>query len=259
MSDNNLPPRKSLVDYSKITNRPVRDARFEHPSRVSGVVAGPAVAPTAAAAMPLPLSSSSAAAAMPARMSAQMDAVVRLMTGHGERTIAEKLADSNRPTWEQYKKENQSKLNLDEGQENEMENYRRQLDEQRERLLARGGTTMNKPKKKKKRKRKGSSDDDNGDDNRSTSVSVEGSSDDDEDSREKNRGKRHKKSHKKKKRRKHDNDSDSHDNSSSYDRRQRKKRHKRKKKKKKETDDADSDGSHYKLSKFFSQGTENNS
>jgi hypothetical protein len=46
-------------------------------------------------------------------MSSQMEAVVRLISGREERTIAEKLADSNRPTWEQYKKDNQDKLNLD--------------------------------------------------------------------------------------------------------------------------------------------------
>ena len=35
------------------------------------------------------------------------------MTGQEERTIAQKLADSNRPTWEQYKKDNEDKLNLE--------------------------------------------------------------------------------------------------------------------------------------------------
>eukprot|EP00543_Licmophora_paradoxa_P014944 CAMPEP_0202467284 /NCGR_PEP_ID=MMETSP1360-20130828/71476_1 /ASSEMBLY_ACC=CAM_ASM_000848 /TAXON_ID=515479 /ORGANISM="Licmophora paradoxa, Strain CCMP2313" /LENGTH=42 /DNA_ID= /DNA_START= /DNA_END= /DNA_ORIENTATION= len=32
------------------------------------------------------------------KMSSQMEAVMRVMTGKEERTIAEKLADSNRPT-----------------------------------------------------------------------------------------------------------------------------------------------------------------
>ena len=43
----------------------------------------------------------------PAPMSSQMQAVVRLLSGQEERTIAQKLADSNRPTWEQYKKDNE--------------------------------------------------------------------------------------------------------------------------------------------------------
>ena len=46
------------------------------------------------------------------KVSAQMAAVMRVMAGQGERTIAEKLADANRPTWEQYKKDNEDKLNI---------------------------------------------------------------------------------------------------------------------------------------------------
>ena len=38
------------------------------------------------------------------KTSAQMDAVMRIMTGQGDRTVAQKIADTNRPTWEQYKK-----------------------------------------------------------------------------------------------------------------------------------------------------------
>lgn len=45
------------------------------------------------------------------KMTSQMQAVMRLMTGK-ERTIAEKIADCNRPTWEQYKEDNQVSLNL---------------------------------------------------------------------------------------------------------------------------------------------------
>jgi hypothetical protein len=48
------------------------------------------------------------------KMSSQMQAVVRLMTGQAEREpFRKKLADSNRPTWEQYKKDNHDKLNLE--------------------------------------------------------------------------------------------------------------------------------------------------
>ena len=48
--------------------------------------------------------SSQAQSTGPSKPSSQMDAVMRIMTGQGERTVAQKLADSNRPTWEQYKK-----------------------------------------------------------------------------------------------------------------------------------------------------------
>jgi sulfur transfer protein SufE len=43
------------------------------------------------------------------KMTSQMQAVMRLMTGK-ERTIAEKIADCNRPTWKQYKEDNQDKF-----------------------------------------------------------------------------------------------------------------------------------------------------
>ena len=42
--------------------------------------------------------------------SSQMEAVHRLMAGKEERSIAEKFADPNRPTWDQYKQENKDKL-----------------------------------------------------------------------------------------------------------------------------------------------------
>jgi hypothetical protein len=237
-----LPRKSSLVDYSKIVDRPVQDERFE--SRAPQPKGGPAAAK---------------AAAVPAvKMSAQMDAVVRLMTGQSERTLADKLADANRPTWEEYKKDNHDKLNLDEGGRKEMEEYRRELDAQRDRLLAKRGTGSSsknntkrkKSKKKKKRKRHdesssedGSDDDSEDDDSESTSSSERG---------ERKRRKKHKKKHKKRKKRRKDDD-DSCTSSESDRKRRRKKHHKRKKRQ----SDEESDGSHYKLSKFFTEGAEN--
>lgn len=180
--------------------------------RKEGRVVGPSAGPANAAA-------AAAAAAPP--MSSNMQAVLRLMAGKEERTIAEKFADSNRPTWEQYKKDNKDKLNLEGMDQQEMEAYRRELDEQRERMLARG----------KNRKKKSSSDSDS------------------EDSR---RNKKKRKSKKKKRKR------DSSDDSSSDDEKERskkrKKKRKSKKKKRKGDDDASSEGSHgehYRLSNFF--------
>lgn len=66
------------------------------------------------------------------KMSAQMDAVMRLMTGQESRTIADKISDSNRPTWDQYKKDNEDKLNITGLDQKKMEEYRLQLDKERE-------------------------------------------------------------------------------------------------------------------------------
>lgn len=88
------------------------------------------------------------------KMSSQMEAVMRVMTGQQERTIAQKLADSNRPTWEQYKKDNHDKLNLEGVDTKKMAEYRAQLDKDRDRRLARGTTHKSKSSKKSKKDRK---------------------------------------------------------------------------------------------------------
>ena len=100
---------------------------------------------------------SSSSSATPAARSATMDAVVRLMTGQETRTIADKISDSNRPTWEQYKKDNEDKLNITGVDQKKMEEYRKQLDEEREERL-KGGVN-----RKKKEKRRHSDDDDDDD------------------------------------------------------------------------------------------------
>ena len=43
-------------------------------------------------------------------MSSTFDALVRMEAGIDGRTLAEKMADTNRPSWEQYKKETNSPL-----------------------------------------------------------------------------------------------------------------------------------------------------
>lgn len=62
-----------------------------------------------------------------------MDALNRMVLGKDARTIADKINDPHRPTWEQYKKENKDKLDLGNGEKQMME-YRRQLDEAREKV-----------------------------------------------------------------------------------------------------------------------------
>ena len=54
-----------------------------------------------------------------------MDAVMRLMTGQEKRTIADKISDANRPTWDQYKKDNEDKLNITGLDQKKMEEYRK--------------------------------------------------------------------------------------------------------------------------------------
>jgi hypothetical protein len=98
------------------------------------------------------MAGSSASVAVAPPVSAQMDAVLRIMTGREERTIAEKLADSNRPTWEQYKKDNQDKLNLDNLDQKQMDEYRQTLDAERDRRMA--GLQMHDSKKDKKKHHK---------------------------------------------------------------------------------------------------------
>ena len=85
------------------------------------------------------------------KMSAQMDAVMRLMTGQESRTIADKISDSNRPTWDQYKETNADKLNLSGLDQKKMEEYRKQLDEEREMRL-KGGTNHRSDKDKDDKK-----------------------------------------------------------------------------------------------------------
>jgi hypothetical protein len=227
-------PRKSLVDYSKVSERP------SHPSVASNPTASmaPANAPTTTTA------AATAPAAPAEKMSSQMQAVVRLMTGQAERTIQEKLADSNRPTWEQYKKDNHDKLNLEGVDQKEMEEYRKSLDTEREGRLARG--TNHKDKKKKKKRRQddsssGDSDDDDSDDSR----------------RRRRKHKKHKKEKKHKRSKKESRREKDDDSANESEDDSRRKRHKKKRKKKKdEAGDGDSDGSAYRLSNFFTQGSD---
>ena len=97
--------RGSGVDYSKVADRHVDDARFEK-HRASST--NQSTSTTAATSTTSP----AATATQPAGMSSQMTAVMRVMAGMEERTIKEKLADSNRPTWEQYKKDNEDSIPL---------------------------------------------------------------------------------------------------------------------------------------------------
>ena len=176
---------------------------------------------------------------MTAPRSSQMEAVMRVMAGMEERTIAEKLADPNRPTWEQYKKDNEDKLNLSGMDQKKMEEYRKELDEERDRRLARGSNHQGMMKRKSKRKH----------------YTSDGShdNDDDDDSSEERRKRRkamkkHKKNKKKRSRKYDSSDSDS-DSAEEESRREKKKSKKSKKSSKQRQDEKEDN--RYRLSNFF--------
>ena len=228
--DYDAPRKTSLVDYSKVSSRP------EAPHSRTGGESGTA----AAAAAPAP-----ALAPDGPKISSQMDAVMRLMAGREERTIAEKLNDPNRPTWEQYKKDNEDKLNLEGVDQKKMEEYRQELDAEREKRLKRG---LNHGAKKKKKRKKHSSSSDDDDDSSSSSS--------DDRRRQKRKKHKKKKDRKKHKRRRDDSDSDSDASRSSVDDNKKRKKKKHRKKKSKKDDEEDSDGAHYRLSSFFTAGSD---
>jgi len=176
------------------------------------------------------------------RVSSQMDAVIRLMSGQESRTIADKMADSNRPTWEQYKKDNEDKLNLSGADQKKMEEYRKQLDQDREARLSKGRdrkkekkdsasktkrkSSKNRKKHKKKRRKSTESGDDNSSDRTNSSICSDTDSIGDESFREKRRKKHHKKSSSKRKK-------------------------KSNRKRDKDLSDEDRDADKYRLSSFF--------
>lgn len=224
------PQRPSLVNYSKVADR--QDDR------------------TAATATAVPSAQPAATtAALP-----QMDAVTRMLTGRPERTIAEKLADANRPTWEQYKKDNHDKLNLDGLDQKQMEEYRRQLDADRDPRMA-GLMNANRTHGKKSsssshRKKHGKQ---SSSKNEASSESDSSSSAESDSSRERRRRRRKQKRKQKE-----------HDKKESKKKKQRerdelqteKKRKSKKHKRNKDNNDDDngnneSDGEHYRLSNFF--------
>jgi hypothetical protein len=68
--------------------------------------------------------------------SATYDAFIRMQTGQSERTIADKINDPNRVSWETFKRENANKLDLGASDARKMLAYRRELDKERDRALA---------------------------------------------------------------------------------------------------------------------------
>ncbi|KAJ8610483.1 hypothetical protein CTAYLR_007781 [Chrysophaeum taylorii] len=90
-------------------------------------------------------------AEQPGPRSATFDAFMRLQTGQPERTIADRINDKSRPTWEQYKKDNEHRF--DAADLKQMLEYRRELDASREAALKDKKKKHKKHKKHKKKKR----------------------------------------------------------------------------------------------------------
>ena len=188
--------KTSGVNYDAISDRQVGDKRFERErahkinDQAKGM-AGLKDGPT---------------------MSSTFDAFQRMAAGLEGRTIADKISDPNRPTWEQYKKENEEKLDLVGNEVRKMVEYRAQLDKERDERLQRG---TNHGKKSK------AISDSSEDDSSSDSESESGSDAAD--------GSKHKRKRKKDKKHK--------------DKEKKHKKHKKDKKSKKKRRSDDSDGS----------------
>ncbi|POM57970.1 hypothetical protein PHPALM_37449 [Phytophthora palmivora] len=217
--------RSSGVDYSQVRDRQVDDDRFERQRAIR-----------AATAAPPPIEQSKHVGAQAtAPQSATMDAFMRMMTGKEERTIADRISDPNRPTWEQYKKENADKLDLNGNGEKEMKEYRKKLDAAREKKLAGVGNSKKRKKRHKKRSRSSSSDD---------------SSSEDERRRSKHKNRKKKSSHKRRRR------SSDTDNSDSEDDRSRRYKRSKKSKKASRRKDRETSPSPVRLSSFLQHSSD---
>ncbi|KAG7402208.1 hypothetical protein PHYBOEH_005771 [Phytophthora boehmeriae] len=220
--------RSSGVDYSQVLDRQIDDDRFERQRAIRAAAAAPPAEKT-----------KSSGSNVAAPQSATMDAFMRMMTGKEERTIADRISDPNRPTWEQYKKENADKLDLSGNGEKEMKEYRKKLDAAREKALARGSSSKKKKKKHKKRAR--SSEEDN-------------SSSDDDHRRSKRKSRKKKKSHK---RRRTSSDSETSDSDSDRgDDRSRRRKRSKKSKKSSRRKDREASPSPVRLSSFLQQSSD---
>ncbi len=172
-----------------------------------------------------------------------IDTLQRMAAGVEGRTIADKINDSNRPTWEQYKKDNESKLDLVGGEMRKMVEYRAQLDKERDQRLEHG---TNRAKKSN-----AISDSDDSDNS--------SSSDSEDSNRHKKKHKKEKKSKSSKKSKKHKDKKDKkkrskHSTSSNSDDEDNNKDNKKDSKKKQKTDSNSSSGGSYRLSDFMNGG-----
>ena len=164
-------PRSTGVDYNAVMDRQVGDKRFEREKQYKEQTI------------------STNGTDKRTTVSSTFDAFQRMAAGLEGRTLADKIADPNRPTWEQYKKENEEKLDMAGEEVRKMVEYRAQLDKERDRRL--------------KQLASGSSRSNKSDDTDSTDSSDSADDDSSSDSNKKSRSKKHKKEKKSKKHKKH--------------------------------------------------------
>lgn len=109
------PKRVGGVNYDAVLDRRIDDKRHERERAYK---------------------ESGGAEARPVAVSSTFDAFQRMAAGLEGRKIADKIADPNRPTWEQYKKDNEDKLDMVGVDAKKMAEYRAQLDRDRESKLS---------------------------------------------------------------------------------------------------------------------------
>jgi len=165
------------VDLSHVADRPQLDKRFERYGGGGGTSGGGLGA-----------------------ASSTFDALTRMAAGLDGRTLAEKMNDPNRPTWEQYKKQNEDKLELVDAEAKKMVKYREELDREREQKLALGSRGGKKTTaiSDSEEEENGQSDDDSSTSSSSSLSSKEGKKRKRKEKKEKKREKKRRKEEKKK-------------------------------------------------------------
>jgi hypothetical protein len=184
-----------------------------------------------------------------APVSSTFDAFQRLAAGLEGRKIGDKIADPNRPTWEQYKKDNEEKLDLVGKDMRSMIEYRAELDRERERRLNAAASSSSGAKKTNAI---ASSDESDDSDDDSDSDSGDGKK-----KHSKKRSKKHSKKDGKKKRKKgssEDGDSDSEDGHDKRKKHKKHKKHKHKDHKKEDVEAPDEEDGPVRLSDFIYGG-----
>ncbi|CAM9375750.1 unnamed protein product [Ectocarpus sp. 4 AP-2014] len=131
MLEKDISGGKSVIDYGKVNERHMDDKRFERELKHKEVLQKQADQGASKESEQAP--------------SATYDAFMRMQTGQETRTIADKINDPNRVSWEQFRKDNADKLDIPGADRKKMVEYRAQLDKERESALAKG---RNRPKRK---------------------------------------------------------------------------------------------------------------
>jgi len=162
------------VKYDKVADRHMDDDRYERELEFKRQQAEGKDAATTAATV-----------GGGGQSSATFDAFMRMATGKQERSIADKINDTNRPTWDEYKKKNEDLLDMDGAALKKMAAYRAELDAEREASLNKRKTEGKDAKRKADAAISDSEDEKSGD-------GSSGSSDSEGEGKKKHKKKKHK-------------------------------------------------------------------